>query len=114
MDTYVRPRFEQIAALWTEVQALGATHLDADPVVLYHCLIGAASLMYVNAPEARMLSGVDETGATITHARIQSHADTLVAMLLGPNRTSAARRHARPKTRTHHVKNHPNKHTNGT
>ena len=114
VDTYVRPRFDQIVALWTEAKALGATHLDADPVVLYYCLIGAASLMYVNAPEARLLSGVDETAVAITHARVQSHADTLVAMLLGPTPTSAAHRHARTSTRTHQVKKHPNSYTKGT
>ncbi|MCP5025702.1 MAG: TetR/AcrR family transcriptional regulator [Actinomycetia bacterium] len=45
--------------------------------VLYHMVIGAASLLYANAPEARLL-GIepDSSGA------VAGHADSLVAMLL--------------------------------
>ncbi len=101
VDTHVRRRFEQLAALWTEVKARGATHLDADPVVLYYCLLGAASLLYVNAPEARLLTGSQDTSAATADARVEAHADTLVAMLLGPPRTLASRR---PTTRTNRTK----------
>ncbi len=101
VDTHVRRRFERLAALWTEVKVRGATHLDADPVVLYYCLLGAASLMYVNAPEARQLAGRKRASAATAAASVEAHADTLVAMLLGPHRRPTKRR---PTTRTKRTK----------
>jgi TetR/AcrR family transcriptional regulator len=92
VETHVRARFEQLGMLWREVRESGATELDADPVVIYYTVLGAASLLYVNAAEARRLLGRSGADDVISDALITSHADTLVAMLLGP---SAAR------TRTH-------------
>jgi TetR/AcrR family transcriptional regulator len=83
VDVHVRRRFDQLATLWSQVKQRGGTHLDADPIVLYYCLIGAASLLYVNAPEAHQLLGVEDTSAAIAD-RVDAHADTLVAMFLGP------------------------------
>jgi len=90
VERHVRTRFLQIAEL------LGAAGLPAvaghDPVILYYSLIGAASLMYVNAPEARRLTGHDPSRPEI----ITAHADLLVALLLGPptvSRTDTNREH---------------------
>jgi AcrR family transcriptional regulator len=85
VETHVRARFEQLAAQWQEVRESGATALDVDPVIIYYTLVGAASLLYVNAAEARRLLG-HHSGAhdVISDALIEAHADTLVAMLLGP------------------------------
>ena len=47
--------------------------------VLYHVVIGSASLLYANAPEARLLDIDPDSPATVT-----AHADGLIAMLL-PN-----------------------------
>ncbi len=55
---------------------------DAAPIgsdVLYHTLIGAASLLYANAPEARLM-GVDPADPAV----FERHADALVALFLGP------------------------------
>jgi TetR/AcrR family transcriptional regulator len=94
VDRHVRSRFEQLGDLWRQVQAGGHTHLDADPVVIYYCLLGAASLLYVNAPEAAHLLGVADAAA-VTDALVDAHADTLVAMLLGPRPTRRTKRSAR-------------------
>ena len=51
---------------------------DVDEVVLYYSLVGAASLAYVNAPEARLL-GHDTQSASF----IDAHADALVTLFLG-------------------------------
>lgn len=101
VDRHVRARFDGLGALWARVRATGGTHLDADPLVLYYCLLGAASLLYVNAPEARLL-GAGADAACATDALVDAHADTLVAMLLGPARARPARtaRTARPSTPT--------------
>jgi hypothetical protein len=62
-------------------------------VIIHYTLVGAASLLYVNAAEARRLLGHDP-GAddVISDALIEAHADTLVAMLLGPRKTRARTR----------------------
>lgn len=96
VDRHVRARFEQLSGLWRQVQADGDTHLDADPVVMYYCLLGAASLLYVNAPEAHHLLGAAGSTCAVTDALIDAHADTVVAMLLGPR----PRRATRTRTRT--------------
>jgi AcrR family transcriptional regulator len=92
VDRHVRNRFEQLGQLWLQVRADGQTHLDADPVVIYYCVLGAASLLYVNAPEAAHLLGVADA-STVTNSLVDAHADTIVAMLLGPR---PARRTATP------------------
>jgi AcrR family transcriptional regulator len=92
VDRHVRPRFEQLGELWLQVRADGQTHLEADPVVIYYCVLGAASLLYVNAPEAAHLLGVADA-ATVTDSLVDAHADTIVAMLLGPR---PARRTMKP------------------
>ena len=48
-------------------------------------MVGAASLLYVNAAEARRLLGQEGSDDVITDSLIEAHADTLVAMLLGRN-----------------------------
>lgn len=84
VESHVRARFEQLATLWRAVRACGATSLDADPVIIYYTLLGAASLLYVNAAEARRLVGSTGSQDVIDDELIETHADTLVAMLLGP------------------------------
>ena len=80
VDSHVRRRFRRIASQWDEARAAGATTIDVDPLVVYYSVVGAASLLYVNAPEARLLAGRD----VITDDLITAHADALVAMLLTP------------------------------
>ena len=106
VDVHVRRRFEQVADLWQHVKAVGATHLDTDPLTLYYCLLGAASLMYVNAPEALRLLRSRAGTETFTDASVEAHAETLVAMLLGP-RTP-------PPTQTPKIRRTKSKQTKGT
>ena len=84
VETHVRARFEQLGMLWRAVRESGATELDVDPVIIYYTLVGAASLLYVNAAEARRLLGRRGSDDLISDALIEAHADTLVAMVLGP------------------------------
>jgi hypothetical protein len=55
-------------------------------------LVGAASLLYVNAAEARRLLGQHGSDDAISDALIEAHADTLVAMLLGPSASRSGSR----------------------
>ncbi len=79
VERHTKPRFEAITDAWQHLRVAGEV-LDIDAAVFYYTLVGAASLAYVNAPEAAML-GHD----TRTPDFIDAHADAVVAMLLGPN-----------------------------
>ncbi len=71
-------RFGLITGAWRMLRAAGEV-ADLDETVVYYSLIGAASLAYTNAPEARHL-GHDTLAADF----VERHADALVAMLCGP------------------------------
>ena len=81
VEHHVRPRFEQFSELWRLAQQAGATHLTADPLVVYYSVLGAASLLYVNYPEARRLQGEGAPPVVPGHV-VEAHADALVAMFL--------------------------------
>lgn len=77
VERHTRPRFDRLIADWRNLRAAGEVP-DVDHVVLYYSLVGAASLAYVNAPEARLL-GHDTRSASF----IDAHADALVTLFLG-------------------------------
>ncbi len=77
VERHTRPRFETLIADWRALREAREVP-DVDEAVLYYSLIGAASLPYVNAPEARLL-GHD----TLSPAFIDAHADALVLLFLG-------------------------------
>ena len=77
VDRHTRPRFEILTADWRRLRSAGEVP-DIDDVVVYYSLVGAASLPYVNAPEARLL-GHDTLDARF----IDAHADALVGLFLG-------------------------------
>jgi hypothetical protein len=54
VERHTRPRFELVTEHWRRLREAGLV-ADIDEVVLYYSLVGAASLAYVNAPEARLL-----------------------------------------------------------
>ena len=84
VERHTRPRFDLVTSAWRRLRA-GGVVAPIDEVVLYYSLVGAASLAYVNAPEARLL-GHD----TLADTFIDAHADALVAMFLGPDERTTA------------------------
>ena len=82
VERHTRRRFELITGQWRKLRDAGVV-ADIDEAVLYYSLVGAASLAYVNAPEARLL-GFD----TLSDSFIEAHADALVGVFLGPNRAT--------------------------
>ena len=84
VERHTRPRFEIVTERWRLLREEGHV-ADIDEVVLYYSLVGAASLAYVNAPEARLL-GHDTLGDHF----IEAHADALVTMFLGPDERGKA------------------------
>ena len=83
VERHTRPRFEVVTQHWGRLRADGLV-ADIDETVLYYSLVGAASLAYVNAPEARLL-GND----TLSESFIEAHAEALVTMLLGADEAVA-------------------------
>jgi TetR/AcrR family transcriptional regulator len=77
VERHTRHRFDAVTSEWRRLRTAGHVP-DIDEAVLYYSLVGAASLAYVNAPEARLL-GHD----TLSDAFIDAHADALVALFLG-------------------------------
>jgi TetR/AcrR family transcriptional regulator len=76
VDTAVRDRRNALDALWVQLADAG----DAAPIpadLVYHTLIGAASLIYANAPEAELM-GIAPSSSDL----VERHADALVALFL--------------------------------
>jgi hypothetical protein len=67
--------------LWRRLREAGIA-APIDDAVFHYVLVGAASLPYVNAPEARLLTGAEPTDPS----RVEGHANALVATFL-PNRS---------------------------
>src|SRR5258705_7320576 len=88
-ERHVRPLYDAVRVLWHRLRDAGIS-APIDDAVFHYVLVGAASLPYVNAPEARLLMGADPTDA----AWVEEHAAGLVATLL-PNRSKRRTRRAR-------------------
>jgi TetR/AcrR family transcriptional regulator len=81
VERHIRPRYEQAAALFT--QLIRAGHVPDIPVAhLYYILTGAGPTMFVLAPECRRLSGVDPHDPPV----IEAHADAVISLLFGFDR----------------------------
>jgi TetR/AcrR family transcriptional regulator len=83
-ERHVRPVYDGVRALWHRLREAGIA-APIDDAVFHYVLVGAASLPYVNAPEARLLTGAEPTAP----AWVERHADGLVATFL-PNRAGSA------------------------
>lgn len=74
---YVQTRFDLVSALWDALRARNEV-IDVDSVTAFYLMLGGGTLLYTNAPEALLISGVDPAQPD----RIEAHADALVAMLI--------------------------------
>lgn len=81
VERHSGPRFRTVTAAWRRLRAAGEVP-DIDESIVYYTMVGAASLPYSNAPEARHL-GVD----TLAGRFVEGHADAMVALLLGSDET---------------------------
>jgi TetR/AcrR family transcriptional regulator len=76
-ERHVRPLYEAVSVAWARLRDAGVA-APIDPAMVHYVLVGAASLPYVNAPEARLLTGAEPTDP----AWVEAHAAGLVATLL--------------------------------
>jgi TetR/AcrR family transcriptional regulator len=76
---HVQPLYGTVRRLWRRLRKAGIA-APIDDRLFHYVLVGAASIVYVNAPEARLLTGIEPTAARW----VETHAEGLVATLL-PN-----------------------------
>jgi TetR/AcrR family transcriptional regulator len=87
-ERHVKPLYDTVRPWWRRLRAAGvAAPIDAR--LFHYVLVGAASLLYVNAAEARLLTRIEPTA----DRWVDIHAEGLVAMLL-PNAPPTVRRDA--------------------
>ena len=89
-ERHVKPLYNTLRPLWHRLREAGIAAPIEDRF-LHYVMVGAASLIYVNAPEARLLTGIEPTA----HRWVEIHAEGLVAMLL-PNARRVSRRRPDP------------------
>ena len=77
VERHVRPLYDAIRAVWQRLRDAGIA-APIDPAMVHYVIVGAASMPFVNAPEARLLTGAEPTDP----AWVETHADGLVATLL--------------------------------
>ncbi len=75
-ETYTAPAYRQFAEVWERLRSAGRV-VDLDPMVAYYTVVGAASLLYANAPEARRITGREPTDDEV----VDHHAEVLCTML---------------------------------
>jgi TetR/AcrR family transcriptional regulator len=81
---HVRPIYNAVRRTWKRLRHAGIA-APIDDAMVHYVLVGAASLPYVNAPEARLLTGAEPTAPDW----VERHAESLVETLL-PGRRPAA------------------------
>ena len=100
IERHVKPLYDAVRPVWRRLRKAGIA-APIDERLVHYVLVGAASLVYVNAPEARLLTGIEPT-----HERwVETHADGLVAMLL-PNAPGGVL-HRTPKLGLEQLKTQP-------
>jgi AcrR family transcriptional regulator len=77
VERHVRPIYYAIRGVWKRLRDAGIA-APIDPAMVHYVIVGAASLPFVNAPEARLLTGAEPTDP----AWVDAHAHGLVATLL--------------------------------
>jgi hypothetical protein len=82
-DHHVKPMGEVLSRVVERAAARGLVP-SIPPASLRYIVIGAAGLLFSQAPECRYLLGIDPADEAV----VEAHADALVRLLLGPARRS--------------------------
>src|SRR4029077_1624641 len=77
VEHHVRPLYDAVRDVWHRLRD-AAIAAPIAPAKVHYVIVGAASLPFVNAPEARLLTGAEPTDP----AWVETHADGIVATLL--------------------------------
>ncbi len=87
IDRHIKPLYDVIETTWERLRDAGIA-APIEPTFVHYVIVGAASLPFVNAPEARILTGSDP----MEPAWVEAHADGIVATLLPGWRESTTSR----------------------
>ncbi len=79
VDHHIRPLYESTVGLFRRLVDAGAV-APIPPEHFYYLLTGAGPTMFVLAPEARRLTGIEPTDDDV----IAAHADAVCLLLFGP------------------------------
>jgi len=77
VDNHLQERGLALRATWQQAVAQGVA-AAVPPDFVYHTILGASSLIYANAPEARLLFDIEPTDPD----QVKAHADALVTLFL--------------------------------
>jgi AcrR family transcriptional regulator len=88
VDRFVRPMHESLRALIEAGQARGFLPKEVSVESLHYILLGAAGLVFSQAPECLRITGVDPT----TDAFAEAHADALIRIFTGTGPATTAGR----------------------
>jgi AcrR family transcriptional regulator len=91
VDRFVRPMSQVVSVHLERAQAEGLVP-PISPVSLRYIVLGAAGLIFSQAPECRYISGVDPTDPEFA----ERHADALIQLLTGRSKRSPQPRRKRP------------------
>ena len=91
VERHVRPLYDAIQAVWQRLRDAGIA-APIDPAMVHYVIVGAASLPFVNAPEARLLTGAEPTDPDWVEAHADGLVATLLPGLLDGDQTSPSRR----------------------
>jgi AcrR family transcriptional regulator len=84
VERHVRPLYERLSELFERAAQAGQLTPKVDPLHFHYIFVGAVSAIFHQAPECRLLTGVDPCDPDVTAA----HADVLVDLFLGPDPTA--------------------------
>lgn len=94
-DRYVRPMSDVVRAHVERAQAEGVL-AAMPPASLHYLILGAAGLIFSQAPECKYITGVDPTEPEFA----ERHADTLIGLLMGGSERSPSVQPARKQSRS--------------
>jgi TetR/AcrR family transcriptional regulator len=78
VDTHIRPRFVAFQTSWNRLREAGHGR-DIPAELVYHLMIGAASLLHANAPEVELVVGIRPSDPST----VEAHADAMVQLFIG-------------------------------
>jgi TetR/AcrR family transcriptional regulator len=84
VENFSRDAYERLLRNWRDVRTSGVG-ADIDERLVYHLFIGAASLLWANAPEAQL---IDPSILAHDPATVSAHADALVLFFLPTQKSS--------------------------
>jgi len=93
VGTHVKDRFDAVSTRWDPLRRAGEV-IDVDALTAFYLILGGGTLLYTNAPEARLISGIEPVASD----RIEAHISALIAMLTRGGTATSARRSTRRRT----------------